>query len=56
MFSKRREIIRVAEQMLASWEGLFSVTLNVIQCNDMGIYNVENVQSSCSTISFEECV
>jgi len=32
------------------------VTLVVIQCNDLDIYNVQIVQSSCSNISFDESV
>jgi len=32
---KRQGIELVAEQLLASWEGLFIVTLVVIHCNDL---------------------
>jgi len=53
---KRQGIEWVAEQLLASWEGLFSMTLIVIHCSDCGSYNVENVQSSCSIIRFDESV
>jgi hypothetical protein len=37
MFCKRRGIELIAEQLLASWEGLFSVTLVVIHCNDLTV-------------------
>jgi hypothetical protein len=46
----------VAEQLLGLQEGLFSVTLIVIHCNDFDSYNVGNLQSSCSNISFDESV
>jgi len=34
MFCKRQGIERVAEQLSASQEGMYSVTLFVIHCND----------------------
>jgi hypothetical protein len=37
MFCKRQGIELVAEQLLASWEGLFSVTLVVIHCSDLTV-------------------
>jgi hypothetical protein len=56
MFCKKRGIECIAEQLFASQEGNFSVTLFDIQCNDLSIYNVQNVQSSCSIFSFVESV
>jgi hypothetical protein len=56
MFCKRQGFEWVAEKLLASWAGLFSVTLIVIHCSDFGIYNVENVQSRGSIIGFIESV
>jgi len=35
MFYKRQGIELVAKQLLASWEGLFTVTLVIIHCNDL---------------------
>ena len=55
-FVRRQGIESVAEQLSASWEEFFSLTLIVIRCNDLGIYNVQIVQSSYSTISFDESV
>jgi uncharacterized protein (DUF2344 family) len=46
----------VAEQLLVSQEGLFSMTLFVIVCNDLAIHSVEIIQSSYSIISFVESV
>jgi len=37
VFCKRQGIELVAEQDLASWEGLFFVTLVVIHCNDLTV-------------------
>jgi len=37
MFYKRQGIECVAEQLLASWEGLFTVTLVTIHCNDLTV-------------------
>ena len=37
MFCQRQGIELVAEQLLASWEGLFSVTLVIIHCNDLTV-------------------
>ena len=37
MFCKREGTERVAERLLAFQEGLFSVTLNVIHCNDLAV-------------------
>jgi len=37
VFCKRQGTELVAEQLLASWEGLFSVTLVVIHCNDLTV-------------------
>jgi len=31
------------------------MTLIVIDCSDVGSYKFENVQSSCSIISFDDC-
>ena len=43
-------------QLLASQEIFFSMTFVVIPCNDFGSYNVENVQSSYSIVTFDESV
>jgi len=37
MFCKRQGIEWLAEQLLASWEGLFTVTLVVIHSNDLTV-------------------
>jgi hypothetical protein len=37
VFGKRRGIESVAEQLLASWEWLFSKTLIVIHFNDLAL-------------------
>ena len=37
MFCKIQGIESVAEERLASWEGLFSVTLVIIHCNDLTV-------------------
>jgi len=44
----------VAEQLLVFQERIFSMTL--IHWNYFGSYDVENVQSSCSIISFDGSV
>jgi hypothetical protein len=56
MFWKRLGIERFADQMLASQEGLYSVGLVFIPRKDVDIYNVGNLQISCSNISFDESV
>ena len=38
---------------MASEEGLFSMTLIVVQCNDFGSYIGGNIQSNYSVISFD---
>jgi hypothetical protein len=37
VFYRRQEIELVAEQLLASWEGLFTVTLVIIHSNDLTV-------------------
>jgi len=46
----------VAEQLVASEEGLFCIALIVVHCNDFDSYIGGNIQSSYSVISFEESV
>jgi hypothetical protein len=46
----------VAEQLLASQEGTFSMTLIVIHCSDFDSYIGGNIQSSYSVIGFDESV
>ena len=48
---KRRGIECVAEQLLASWEGLFSETLVVIHCNDLTVI-VLKMYTPAAVISF----
>jgi hypothetical protein len=56
VFCKRQGFEWVAEQLLASQEGIFSMTLIVIHCNDSDSYIGGNVQSSHSIISYDESV
>ena len=51
-----KEIEWVAEQLLASQEGLFCMTLIVIHWNDFDSYKEGSIQSSYSTISLYESV
>ena len=37
MFCIRHGIEKLDEQLLASWKGVFSVTLVVIHCNDLTV-------------------
>ena len=53
---KTRNIELLAEHLQASRVGISTVTLNAIHCNDFNSCDVENVQSSCSIISFHESV
>jgi len=53
---RRQEIECVAEQLVASEEGLFCMTLIVVHCNDIESYNGGNIQSSYSISSFDESV
>jgi len=46
----------VAEQLVASEEGLFCMTLFVVHCNDFDSYIGGNIQSSYSVIGFVESV
>jgi len=46
----------VAEQVLASQEGMFSLTLIFINYNDFDNYNLGNIQNSYSTISCDDSV
>jgi len=41
----------VAEQLLASYEGLFSLTLIFINYNDFDNYNGGNIQNNYSAVS-----
>jgi len=50
MFCKRQGIELVAEQLLASWEGLFTVTLVVIHCNDLTVI-VLNMYKGAAVLS-----
>ena len=56
MFCKRQGIEWVAEQLLASQEGIFSMTLIVNHCNDFDSYIEGDIESSYSVISFDESV
>ena len=56
MLCRRQGIECVAEQLVASEEGLFCMALIVVHCNDFDSYNVGNIQSSYSVISFDESV
>jgi len=56
MFCKRQGIEGVAENLLPSQEGLFSMPLVVIPYNDFDSYKVGNLQISCSIISFDASV
>ena len=56
MFCKTQGIERVAEQLLASQEGLFSVVFIFVPCNDCDSENGGNFQSSYSIISFDDSV
>jgi hypothetical protein len=53
---KRQGIEWVGEQLLASQEGIFCMTLIVVNCNDFDSHIGGNIQSSCSVISFDESV
>jgi len=46
----------VGEQLIASQEGIFSMTLTVIHCNDFDSYIGGNIQSSYTVIRFDESV
>jgi hypothetical protein len=46
----------VAEQLLASQEGTFCISLTVIHCNVFDSYIGGNIQSSYSVIDFDESV
>jgi hypothetical protein len=46
----------VAVQLLASQEGIFSMTLIVTHCNDFDSHIGRNNQNSCSVIGFGESV
>jgi len=46
----------VTERLLASQEGLFSVTLIIINYNDFDNYNGGNLQNNYITVSFHESV
>ena len=56
VFCKRHGIECVDEQLLATQEVLFSVTLIVIHCNGFTVHIGRNIHSSYSTISFDESV
>jgi len=53
---RRQGIECVAEQLVASEEGLFCMTLIVIHCNDFDSYIGGNIQSSYSVIDLDESV
>ena len=56
MLCRRQGIECVAEQLVASEEGLFCMTLIVVHCNDFDIYNGGNIQRSYSVIGLDESV
>jgi hypothetical protein len=56
MFHKRQGIECLAEQLLVSEEGLFSLTLFFINYNDIDNHNVGNLHNRYSTTSFDESV
>jgi len=51
---RRQGIECVAEQLVASEDGLFGMALIVVRCNDFDSYNEGNIQSTYSVIIFEE--
>jgi len=53
---RRQGIECVAEQLVASEEGLFCMTLIVVHCNDFDSYIGGNIQSSYRIISLDESV
>ena len=54
MFCERQGIEWIAEQLLASQEGIFSMTLIVIHCNGFDSYNGGNIENSYNVIGFDE--
>ena len=56
MLCRRQGIECVAEQLVASEEGLFCMALIVVHCKDFDSYIGGNIQSSYSVIGFGECV
>jgi len=50
MLCKRQGIEWVAEQLLASWEGLFAVNLVIIHCNDLTVI-VLNMYRAAAVLS-----
>ena len=56
MLCRRQGIECVAEQLVASEDGLFGMALIVVHCNDFDSYNGRNIQSSYSAIGFDESV
>ena len=56
MLCRRQGIECVAEQLVASEEGLFCMALIVVHYNDFDSYIGRNIQSSCSVIGFGESV
>ena len=56
MLCRRQGIECVAEQLVASEEGLFCMALIVVHCNDFDSYIGGNIQSSYSVIGFGESV
>ena len=53
MLCIRQGIECVAEQLVASEEGLFCMTLIVVHCYDFDGYYVGNIQRSNSVIGYE---
>jgi len=53
---RRQGIECVAEQLVASEEGMFCMALIVVHCNDFDSYIGGNIQNSYSVISFGEIV
>jgi len=50
MFCKRHGIEKLSEQLLASWEGVLTVTLIVIHCNDLTVI-VLNMYRAAAVLS-----
>ena len=56
MLCRRQGIECVAEQLVASEEGLFCMTLIVVHCKDCDCNNGGKIQSSYSVIGFDVSV
>ena len=56
MLCRRQGIECVAEELVASEDGLFCMALTVVHCNDFDSYIGGNIQSSYSIIILVESV